>query len=433
MKERNCCLLDTVKILFVSGILLFSSNVSYSQWSFVPQIQTSGCQGVAPYVAQSNQLIAAYQVAGFPTRETCEQTRAQILAIRSAVEGCSIYFTCTPYTGSDLIGNNPYSSGLEASPLNNIAGVGLGGPNFTPSSFESVNMWIQDWQHKNGSLNNAVDITNLVTGDAPFDNAYTKEMDKMVTEKRAPKVDRDASADDVWGVVDPNYLKQWDPDKIEKTTASGRGVKQVVPEEKTDAVETTSQRSLASAVPIPEGGVSDEIEHPKIDAVTNFAKDAASLIGEVKGIGLGAQILLNANINLYSELAKAYDDGINHGKIISTSEILTNAAKNTISDAKGMVADAVTSGVTSTIATYGTKAALTIAGREASEAAIKQGVSLVTNASGLISDPKETTINGGVGAVASKITKTDVDGSLVVKSFELGQKAGETGKVLLSK
>jgi hypothetical protein len=283
-------------------------------------------------------------------------------------------------------------------------------------------MWIQDWQHKNGSLNNAVDITNLVTGDAPFDNAYTNEMDKMVTEKRAPKVDRDASADEVWGVVDSNYLKQWDPDKIEKTTASGRGVKQVVPEEKTDAEETTSQRSLASAVPIPEGGVSDEIEHPKIDA--------ASLIGEVKGIGLGAQILLNANINLYSELAKAYDDGINHGKIISTSEILTNAAKNTISDAKGMVADAVTSGVTSTIATYGTKAALTIAGREASEAAIKQGVSLVTNASDFVSDPLGTTVKAGAGAAGSKITKAEADGDVLVKTFNLGQ---EVGKAIQSK
>ncbi len=424
----------------MSGILLFNSNVSYSQWSFVPQIETRGCSDVAYAISMGNSMLSGIQSMGIPTQPQCNDIRKAILQLNPIIsysdpEGgyCEAYFTCTPCVGSDMIGNNPYSSGLEASPLNNITGVEIGGPNFTPSSFESVNMWLQDWQHKYGSLNNAADITNLITGDNPFDDAYTKEMDKMVTEKRAPKVDRDASADYVWGVVDPNYLKQWDPDKIEKTTASGRGVKQVVPEEKTDAVETTSHSSLASAVPIPEGGVSDKIDHPKIDAVTNLAKDVASLIGEIKGIGVPAQVLLIVNINMCSQLAKAFDEGKNHGKIVPTGEIWSNTISNSFSDIEGVVTNALTSGLTKTVATYGTKVGLAITGREASEPAIKQAVSLVTNASAFISDPKETTINGGFGAVASKITKTDVDGSWVVKSLELGKKAGETGKVFMSK
>ena len=438
MKGRKSRFSDTLMTLFMLIMFVFSANVGFSQWSFIPQERAIGCEGSGGYVVQYNsQLLAEFRTVGIPTQAQCEQIRSQILAIRVGGEGCTVYFECTPCTGSDMnLSNDPYASGMESTPSSNMIGPEIGGPNFTPTSMESINMWIQDWQRKNASLNNAVDITNLITGDRSFDDAYTKEMDKIVTEKRPPKVERDASADYVWGVVDPNYLKQWDPDKIGKTAVSGRGVKQVVPEAQVDPVEAATQSSLGSKVPMPEGGTKEMSAHPKIDAVTSLLKDAASLIGEVKGVGVGAQILLNANINLYSELSKAYDDGINQGKSISTMEILTNAYNNTVSDvssaAKEMITDGVVKGTTGMITKYGVTGALKLAGRTVSEETTKQATSLVSNAVDFIDDPLQTTVKAGAGAGGSRLTKTDVDGGVVVKTFNLGKNIGDTGKLLLS-
>ena len=95
----------TTKNLKLSIALLFSffAFICFDQttnaqgWSFTFQIYTQGnCYGYQPPAIVIPNL-------GIPTKSQCESLRQQILAIKGTVGNCTIGFTCTPCTGSDIV------------------------------------------------------------------------------------------------------------------------------------------------------------------------------------------------------------------------------------------------------------------------------------------------------------------------------------------
>ena len=94
--------------LFLVLILIMFSSTAKSQWTFTFQLTQSGpCPAGVPIP-----VIPTLPNLGLPNQALCESLRQQILAIRSSVPitdsrgnyigDCTLYYTCTACTGSDL-------------------------------------------------------------------------------------------------------------------------------------------------------------------------------------------------------------------------------------------------------------------------------------------------------------------------------------------
>ena len=367
------------KYLFIVCFACFACSV-FGQWTFTMSLQTSGnCEG-SEYAKNifNSQASSIWSGGGLPTKAQCEQVRSQILSIRSNSGECTMYFTCSECTGSDInMGGS--SSNLatrtdDAAAQLNQMGLEYGQAYHSPSAVEDVSAWLNEYQLKLESGNGEVQNFTINTGDAEYEKVYAMEVESIGTTVR------EESSDFVWGTIDPNYLKQFDPDKATSTTGQGRGVKVVDYEYLAESDATYSLKD--SNVPKP---VSDwdpnVIEHPAIDAVTEVALMTSDvLLGDAKPV----KYFVDLNVNLYSELAKAAEEGLHHEKIVTTGEIwentLNNTAKIVVDDAKNYVegliqpfvnpeqyvkdqiTDKVTTKVTSTITEKGVVKALTISG-----------------------------------------------------------------------
>lgn len=365
------------RFLFVVYFVCFACSV-FGQWTFSMSLQTSGnCEG-SEYAKNifNSQASSIWSGGGLPTKAQCEQVRSQILAIRSNTGDCAMYFTCSECTGSDInmggSGSNLTTRTDDAAAQLNQMGLEYGQAYHSPSAVEDVSAWLNEYQLKLENGNGETKNFTINTGDADYEKVYAQEVESIgATVREEP-------SDYVWGVIDPNYLKQFDPDKATSTTGQGRGVKVVDYEYLAESDATYSLKD--SNVPKP---VSDwdpnVIEHPAIDAVT----EVALLTSETLLDG-GTKYFADLNINLYSELAKAADEGLHHQKIVTTGEIwentLSNTAKIMIDDAKekvegfiqpfvnpeqyakDQITGMVSEKVTSTITEKGVVKALTISG-----------------------------------------------------------------------
>lgn len=322
------------KYLFIVCFACFTCSV-FGQWTFTMSLQTSGnCEG-SEYAKNifNSQASSIWSGGGLPTKAQCEQVRSQILAIRSNTGDCAMYFTCSECTGSDMnMGGS--SSNLatrtdDAAAQLNQMGLEYGQAYHSPSAVEDVSAWLNEYQLKLENGNGEMQSFTINTGDVDYEKAYAQEVESIGA------IVREEPSDYVWGTIDPNYLKQFNPEVPTKTTGQGRGVKLVDTEYMFP--EGSSYSLKDSEVPKP---VSDwdpnVIEHPAIDAVT----EVALLTSETLLDG-GTKYFADLNINLYSELAKAADEGLHHQKIVTTGEIwentLSNTAKIMIDDAKGKV------------------------------------------------------------------------------------------------
>ena len=367
------------KYLFIVCFACFTCSV-FGQWTFTMSLQVSGnCSGPDAEYAKNifnSQASSIWSGGGLPTKAQCEQVRSQFLALRSRADECEMYFSCSECTGSDMnMGGS--SSNLatrtdDAAAQLNQMGLEYGQAYHSPSTVEDVSAWFNEYQLKLENGNGEMQSFTINTGDVDYEKAYAQEVESIgATVREEP-------SDYVWGVIDPNYLKQFDPDKATSTTGQGRGVKVVDYEYLAESDATYSLKD--SNVPKP---VSDwdpnVIEHPAIDAVT----EVALLTSETLLDG-GTKYFADLNINLYSELAKAADEGLHHQKIVTTGEIwentLSNTAKIMIDDAKekvegfiqpfvnpeqyakDQITGMVSEKVTSTITEKGVVKALTISG-----------------------------------------------------------------------
>lgn len=369
------------KYLFIVCFACFTCSV-FGQWTFTMSLQVSGnCSGPEAEYAKNifnSHASSIWSGGGFPTKAQCEQVRSQLLALRSRADECEMYFSCSECTGSDMVmggaGSNLATRTNDAIPQLNQMGLEYGQAYHSPSAVEDVSAWLNEYQLKLESGNGEVQNFTINTGDAEYEKVYAMEVESIGTTVR------EESSDFVWGTIDPNYLKQFDPDKATSTTGQGRGVKVVDYEYLAESDATYSLKD--SNVPKP---VSDwdpnVIEHPAIDAVTEVALMTSDvLLGDAKPV----KYFVDLNVNLYSELAKAADEGLHHEKIVTTGEIwentLNNTAKIVVDDAKSYVegliqpfvnpeqyvkdqiTDKVTKKVTSTITEKGVVKALTISG-----------------------------------------------------------------------
>lgn len=365
------------KYLFIVCFACFTCSV-FGQWTFSMSLQTSGNCEHSEYAKNifNSQASSIWSGGGLPTKAQCEQVRSQILAIRSNTGDCAMYFTCSECTGSDMnMGGS--SSNLatrtdDAAAQLNQMGLGYGQAYHSPSAVEDVSAWLNEYQLKLENGNGEMQSFTINTGDVDYEKAYAQEVESIgATVREEP-------SDYVWGVIDPNYLKQFDPDKATSTTGQGRGVKVVDYEYLAESDATYSLKDSNVPKPVSEWDP-NVIEHPAIDAVT----EVALLTSETLLDG-GTKYFADLNINLYSELAKAADEGLHHQKIVTTGEIwentLSNTAKIMIDDAKekvegfiqpfvnpeqyakDQITGMVSEKVTSTITEKGVVKALTISG-----------------------------------------------------------------------
>ena len=180
--------------LFSFFILITLSSQTLAQgWTFIPQLQTTGCinAGAAQtIITQTNaQMSSLFSGGLFPTQSMCESLRQQILAIRTSfsqydsrgryIGECSIYYTCTPCTGSDIIAQN------QANQVNpgevTFDGQFQGKPFFTSHQSSAFSDWAKNYQQTLESYG----ITSILgkklsayqiplTGDKNFNEAYLK-------------------------------------------------------------------------------------------------------------------------------------------------------------------------------------------------------------------------------------------------------------------
>lgn len=365
------------KYLFIVCFACFTCSV-FGQWTFSMSLQTSGnCEG-SEYAKNifNSQASSIWSGGGLPTKAQCEQVRSQILAIRSNTGDCAMYFTCSECTGSDInmggSGSNLATRTNDAAAQLNQMGLEHGQAYHSPSTVEDVSAWLNEYQLKLENGNGEMQSFTINTGDVDYEKAYAQEVESIgATVREEP-------SDYVWGVIDPNYLKQFDPDKATSTTGQGRGVKVVDYEYLAESDATYSLKDSNVPKPVSEWDP-NVIEHPAIDAVT----EVALLTSETLLDG-GTKYFADLNINLYSELAKAADEGLHHQKVVTTGEIwentLSNTAKIMIDDAKekvegfiqpfvnpeqyakDQITGMVSEKVTSTITEKGVVKALTISG-----------------------------------------------------------------------
>jgi hypothetical protein len=190
MKEHEAHI-KVKRKLFLTLILIFIAFICFSYktnaqgWSFTFQIYTSGnCGGVVPPVVTVPHL-------GLPTKSQCESLRAQVLAIKASVGGCTVGYTCTPCTGSDIVtpGQGTITGGGSASGMVNPGEVSFDGqftgkPLFTTHQSSAFEDWAREYRQQLGSygitsiLGNTLKrpgIPNVpLTGDLGIDTTYAK-------------------------------------------------------------------------------------------------------------------------------------------------------------------------------------------------------------------------------------------------------------------
>ncbi|MFH1320097.1 MAG: hypothetical protein ABII90_05515 [Bacteroidota bacterium] len=150
MKERMAT--ETMKqkifitLLFSCiAFICFSYKTNAQGWSFSFQLAQSGpCGGVIPYT------IPTLPNFGIPTKSQCESLRQQILAIKQSypvydgnnyIGDCSLYYTCTPCTGSDIITPGQVNPGDVS-----FNGQFEGKPFFTPHESAAFQDWATDYK-----------------------------------------------------------------------------------------------------------------------------------------------------------------------------------------------------------------------------------------------------------------------------------------------
>lgn len=188
--------------------------MSAQGWIFTFTVTSSGpCGSSLPY-------IPSFTVPYMPNQSFCESLRQQILAISASspvynehgqyIGDCSVFYTCTPCTGSDMAlpGDNSLEPGLVS-----IDGLAQGSAFFSPHVSKAIESWIDDYFQKMKSIgmdsysqpSSSPDIPS--TGDADFDRYYADQSIRFEKPEQGGVVD----LTDRPGVVDLPQQKGNEP------------------------------------------------------------------------------------------------------------------------------------------------------------------------------------------------------------------------------
>lgn len=153
---------------YAFAALLFPTVLFSQGWGFTADLAYSGyCPGATG--------ISLPQISGFPTKADCESVRSQILAISISSGSCTVYYKCSPCTGSD-INNDQYNPGTL-----NLNSQFEGKPMFTAHNSKAFEDWATGYRKQleaygiKSILGNTLTAKEFPqTGNSKFDAAYGK-------------------------------------------------------------------------------------------------------------------------------------------------------------------------------------------------------------------------------------------------------------------
>ena len=113
------------RLLLLWAFLLGAIQLN-AQYTFTATMRGGGSKECADAAAEASSMFESiFNFAGFPTKAMCEQARAMISSIRVGDRYCTVYYTTTPCTGTELnsFGSNSTSK-ISGMPSQN-AGVAI--------------------------------------------------------------------------------------------------------------------------------------------------------------------------------------------------------------------------------------------------------------------------------------------------------------------
>lgn len=117
----------TSPVLFILLLLIFlnPNNARAQGWTFIPSLKFTGdCEGSGAAAAAAQSALASFGSLKLPSKSQCESLRQQILAIQISGGDCTVGYTCTPCSGSDVIypGQENLPGQIGASGITSIPG-----------------------------------------------------------------------------------------------------------------------------------------------------------------------------------------------------------------------------------------------------------------------------------------------------------------------
>lgn len=152
------------RLLLLWAFLLGAIQLN-AQYTFTATLRGGGSKECADVVAEANSMFESiFNFAGFPTKAMCEQARAMISSIRVGDRYCTVYYTTTPCTGTELnsFGSNSTSK-ISGMPSQN-AGV-------------AIRNEMQDYAYQQ-SIQNGINAANSVI--VPGTPDYNASVNKII-------------------------------------------------------------------------------------------------------------------------------------------------------------------------------------------------------------------------------------------------------------
>lgn len=325
-------------LIFFISIIGFNLKTNAQGWTFTFQLAQSGpcTSGVTLPV------LPTFPNLGISTQGQCESLRQTILSIKESmpmydshynyIGDCSLFYTCTPCTGSDIVVSGQTSPGDVS-----FDGQFEGQPFFTTHESSAFEDWAKDYRQQleaygiTSILGNELNASNIpLTGDLEFDAFYINQ-----TANFNPKT----SPVNVPANMDANVVD----------LSGKQGVVQLLrsPEDVKKENDWLQQQKLDNLKPIPKNGDLDPIileeapfwtspEMVSLEiAAAGFAVPFAIALVPAAAIGASAataEMLATPVMALVSEDYKALTDVMNDKTPSSTGAIFMNTAKTTIID-----------------------------------------------------------------------------------------------------
>lgn len=151
------------RLLLLWAFLLGAIQLN-AQYTFTVTMHGRGSKECADAAAMANSIMEKYNSAAFPTKAQCEQARSMLSSIRVGTGWCTVSFTTTPCTGTELnsFGSNSTSK-ISGMPSQN-AGV-------------AIRNEMQDYAYQQ-SIQNGINAANSVI--VPGTPDYNASVNKII-------------------------------------------------------------------------------------------------------------------------------------------------------------------------------------------------------------------------------------------------------------
>jgi hypothetical protein len=303
----------TTRSFFLSFLLMSLPFVINAQgWSFQFNLAYAGNCGATPNIVlptMPNNL--------FQTQAQCEAIRQQFLAIKESGGGCTVYYACTPCTGSDIIIPGQTNPGEISS-----SGQFEGKPLFTPHQSKAFEDWAKDYKQQLESygiksiLGMSITPNNSIpsSGNAKVDKIYKDDVENFNPKSQPINV----------------------PNEVDLSKSSGKVGLLTTKEQQAERDKWHDEHGFSAQLPITDDQGLDENGKPlreiKEGVLRTLIGEAPGLIGVIGNFGLnvvdGAMETPNKAIGYLRNNdisgAKEYSDKLLDGGVA------VNATKKTI-------------------------------------------------------------------------------------------------------